>query len=79
VYVLAGWLLFMRQGALVAQRFDPLKRALSEDLVLVADFLALVGQTSLRPCLLFGVDDWTSGLSNRGGSTNATNVARSLG
>jgi hypothetical protein len=36
VYLLPGWLLFRRQGALVAQRLDPSKRLLSGDPVLVA-------------------------------------------
>ena len=46
VYVPPGWLLFVRQGALVAQQFDPMTRVLGGDLVLVADSLALVGQTA---------------------------------
>ena len=35
VYVSPGWLLFGRQGALVARRFDPARRALSGDPVTV--------------------------------------------
>ena len=37
----SGWLLFARQGALVARRFDPARRMLSGDPVTVAESVAL--------------------------------------
>jgi Tol biopolymer transport system component len=36
-YVPYGWLLFVRQGTLVARRFDPMRRELTSDPVTVAD------------------------------------------
>ena len=41
VYVSPGWLLFGRQGALVARRFDPARRALSGDPVIVDGSVAV--------------------------------------
>jgi len=40
VYVSPGWLLFLRQGALLAQRFDGTRRNISGDPVKVADSVA---------------------------------------
>jgi serine/threonine protein kinase len=41
VYAPGGWLLFGRQGALVARRFDPARHALSSDSVTVAESVAV--------------------------------------
>jgi Tol biopolymer transport system component len=43
VYAPSGWLLFARQGALVARRFDPARREISGDAVTVAESVAYGG------------------------------------
>jgi Tol biopolymer transport system component len=43
-YMPPGWLLFMRQGTLVARRFDLTRRELQGDAVTVADSVGLDGQ-----------------------------------
>ncbi|HVH29711.1 MAG TPA: protein kinase [Vicinamibacterales bacterium] len=48
VYVTPGWLLFARGGALVARRFDPVRRELNGDPVTVAESVAAVGPSIPR-------------------------------
>ena len=42
-YLAPGWLLYARQGTLVARRFDPARREISGDPVMVAESVAGVG------------------------------------
>ena len=41
LYIRSGWLLFIRQGTLVARRFDPVRGELAGDPVTVADPVSL--------------------------------------
>jgi len=56
-YVRSGWLVFLRQGTLLARRFDPARRKLSGEAVTVADFVPFdapvgIGAFSVSPTVV---------------------------
>jgi serine/threonine protein kinase len=71
VYVAPGWLMFGRQGGLVARRFDPARREVSGDPVIVATSVALAGGGGARPALSVSA---TGVVAYRIGGTNPSQL-----
>ena len=71
VYAAPGWLMFVRQGALVARRFDPARRELSGDPVTVAASVGIGGAGSRGA---FSVSA-TGVVAYRTGGTNPSQLA----